>query len=103
MRVLNFDTEKEFLKKLDGKVYGICNCTGEIICDILEEDFIKLVDDGTIIDRTGTIDPSFYSQYTSDYILANVSDKSHETNFIEKYGVMIKIKEDSSLWQKSNR
>lgn len=97
MKEFIFDTEKAFLEKLDGKVYAVCNRCGRIICDILEDDYIKLVNDGTLIDKTRMAHVDTFDRCDSDYILANTANESDETTFIEKYGVRIIIKEDSIL------
>ena len=54
MRTVKFNSEEEFLKELDGKVYAISDKGGEFLCDILEDDFCKLLDSGDIINLCDT-------------------------------------------------
>lgn len=51
MKDVVFETERDFLDVLDGKVYAVCNGCGKIICDILENDYVKLIDDNKLIDK----------------------------------------------------
>ena len=49
MKRLFFRSEKAFLEKLDGKAYAICNKHGHYLCDIIEDDYLRLIDAGIII------------------------------------------------------
>ena len=86
MRTVKFNSEEEFLKELDGKVYAISDKGGEFLCDILEDDFCKLLDSGDIINLCDTsVDYSNINAY-SDYIISSGVD---EDKFKEMYGVEI--------------
>lgn len=86
MKTLKFNSEEEFLKELDGKVYAISGENGEFICDILEDDLCKLLDSGDIIGLCDTsVDSSNINAY-SDYIISSDTD---EDKFKGLYGVEI--------------
>lgn len=86
MRIVKFNSEEEFLKELDGKVYAISDKGGEFLCDILEDDFCKLLDSDDIINLCDTsVDYSNINAY-SDYIISSGVD---EDKFKEMYGVEI--------------
>ena len=86
MRTIKFNSEEEFLKELDGKVYAISGKNGKFICDILEDDLCKLLDSGDVIDLCDTsVDYSNINAY-SDYIISSDVD---EDKFKELYGVDI--------------
>lgn len=86
MRTVKFNSEEEFLKELDGKVYAISDKGGEFLCDILEDDFCKLLDSDDIINLCDTsVDYSNINAY-SDYIISSGVD---EDKFKEMYGVEI--------------
>lgn len=93
MKFLVFDNEKDFLNELDGKVYAVCNNRGKIICDILEKDYLTLVNNGSLIDAPEKANRNKYYNFESDYIIPSVLDKHSEYCFKEKYGVSIKINE----------
>ena len=90
MKDIVFETERDFLDVLDGKVYAVCNGCGKIICDILENDYVKLIDANMLIDRTSLKYDNTIISSESDYILKDVFE---ETDFKEKYGIRIIIKE----------
>ena len=91
MKELVFNTERDFLDELDGKVYAVSNSTGWYICDILEEDYIRLTDRKIIIDMDSKTYHNLVSNADSDCILVNTFDSNTEKQFIEKYGVKITI------------
>lgn len=43
-----FKEHDEFMKELDGKVYAVTDKTGNVICDLLEEDMVALDDQDLI-------------------------------------------------------
>lgn len=88
MKILKFNSQEEFLKALDGKVYAISAKNGDFLCDILEEDLLKLLDERIIIDLSD-FKYGFYSY--SDYMILSDVD---EDKFKELYGVDIEITED---------
>lgn len=90
MKKLTFKNEEEFLNKLDGQVYAISKDDGDYICDILEEDYIKLLDAGVLIDLNENPDYEGRGGVPfSDYIIViQMTDEGYE-QFKEKYGVEI--------------
>ena len=86
MRTIKFNSEEEFLKELDGKVYAISDKGGEFLCDILEDDLCKLLDSGVIINLCDTSVDCFNINTYSDYI---ISSGVNEDDFKEMYGVEI--------------
>lgn len=90
MKDIVLETERDFLDALDGKVYAVCNACGKIICDILEDDFVKLVDTNKLIDKTSMKYDDSIICSESDYILKDVFE---EADFKAKYGIRIIIKE----------
>lgn len=90
MKDIVFETERNFLDVLDGKVYAVCNGCGKIICDILENDYVKLIDANKLIDRTSLKYDDIIISPESDYILKDVFE---EADFKAKYGIRIIIKE----------
>ena len=89
MKKLKFNSEEEFLKELDGKVYAISAKNGDFLCDILEEDLLKLLEERIIIDLSD-FNYGFYAY--SDYILPSSYTEDQHKEFKEKYGVEIEIK-----------
>ena len=87
MRTIKFNSEEEFLKELDGKVYAISDKSGEFLCDILEDDLCKLLDSGDIIDLCDiSVNYANTTDAYSDYIISSGVD---EDKFKEMYGVEI--------------
>lgn len=95
MREFVFDTERDFLDKLDGKIYAVSDRSGKYVCDILEEDFIRLTDSNILIDMNTEPYHNFVVNAESDYILPNVSDYIAAKQFSSKYGIRITINEQS--------
>ena len=101
MRKAIFDTERDFLNQLDGKVYAVSNRKGEIICDVLEDDYLILLNEDILIDRNMMMTRGIDIEKTeSDYILAKDLNNEEEFLFKEKYGINIEIihKSVSSIW-----
>lgn len=101
MRKAIFDTERDFLNQLDGKVYAVSNRKGRIICDVLEDDYLILLNEGILIDRNMMMTRGIEIENTeSDYILTKDMNNEEEFLFKEKYGITIEIihKSVSSIW-----
>ena len=89
MKILRFNSEKSFLKALDGKIYAVCDHRGKYLCDILEESYIKLTDDGTLVDMTEDMD--YRVDAESDVLFrSDIGEQGYE-EFKEEYGVAIEI------------
>ena len=43
-----YNTERDMIKNLDGKIYGVMDKHGRFICDVIEDDYIRLIDKGVI-------------------------------------------------------
>ena len=56
MKRLHFRNEKAFLEKLDGKVYAVCDKNGRYLCDVIEEDYLRLIDAGVLINLDDNLD-----------------------------------------------
>lgn len=102
MKLLRFFTEAEFIAQLDGKVYAISNANGAYLCDVLEDDYVKLLDDGLCVNlddgddflvglvRHGLETKEPYSQY----VLTQRLNLFEEVMFKEHFGVQIEILEN---------
>lgn len=93
MKILHFDNENSFLKELSGKIYAICTHDGHYLCDILEDDYIKLTDDGTLVDTNEDWHYPKPDSNEGDIFFREDVGKSGYEEFKEKYGVLIEINE----------
>ena len=93
MRKLYFKDENEFLSALDGKVYAISNGDGNYLCDILEDDYLMLLDDGICVNLdVMDYSPSLNVRNSySQYILTQTLNPFKELLFKEAFGVDIII------------
>lgn len=94
MKKLNFKDENEFLSALDGKVYAISNGDGNYLCDVLEDDYLKLLDAGMCVnlDNTDYVPSvSMKEDNYSQYILTQTLNPSEKIIFKERFGVEIII------------
>lgn len=65
--LLIYRNKKEMTDALDGKIYAISDTDGTYLCDILEEDYIRLTDDLTILD---TASANTGVKHCSDWVVA---------------------------------
>ena len=49
MKRMCFRSEETFLERLDGKVYAVCDKQGHYLCDVVEEDYLRLIDAGILV------------------------------------------------------
>jgi hypothetical protein len=48
MKVFSFKTENDFLERFDGSIYSVLDRQDVYLCDLLVEDYIKLLNDGIV-------------------------------------------------------
>lgn len=90
MNTLYFKNKKSFLNALDGKVYAICDKRGHFLCDILEDDYIRLTDANILVDLDDDLDYPRIDSDSNILLKIDIDEKSH-AEFKEKYGVHIEI------------
>lgn len=90
MKRLRFSSTETFLKEFDGKVYAVCDINGRYLCDVIEEDCLKLLDSGILVDLDENRD---YTQTEADCNVMITMDLGEKGNcdFKEKYGLLIEI------------
>ena len=71
--LLVYRSEEEMTAALDGKVYAISDTDGKFLCDLYQPDYIRLENEGDIVDTGSIQDMHFHS----DWAIANsgVRDK----------------------------
>lgn len=98
MKKLRFYTEAEFLAQFDGKVYAISNADGSYLCDVLEDDYCKLLDEGLCVnldDKDDWLtDQVKVKNPFSQYILTQNLNLFEQVMFKEHFGVKIDILEN---------
>ena len=96
MKRLYFNSEKDFLEKLDGKVYAVSDKNGRYICDIIEDDYLKMLDLGILIDLDSNLD-FCNMDVDSNAILTIDLGKKGISDFKEKFGLLIDIKRKDNI------
>lgn len=95
MKRLDFKDEQDFLSALDGKVYAISNGDGSYLCDILEVDYVRMLDEGVCVNLDDTDDVLTESVNVKDsysqYILTQTLNQFEQFMFKEMFGVEIFI------------
>ena len=95
MKRLDFKDEQDFLSSLDGKVYAISNGDGSYLCDILEVDYVRMLDEGVCVNLDDTDDMLTESVNVKDsfsqYILTQTLNQFEQFVFKEMFGVEIFI------------
>ena len=88
MRRLYFSSEKDFLKELDGKVYAVSDKNGRYLCDVIEDDYLKLSDLGILEDVDSDL---IYSDLDvdSDVILTIDLGEKGCADFKNKFGLYV--------------
>lgn len=78
-----YRNEEEMTAALDGKVYAISDTDGKFLCDLYEPDYIRLEEDGAIVDTVSIPDMRFHS----DWAIANptVRDKVFSARMVIIY------------------
>ena len=88
MKRMYFKSEKDFLQELDGKVYAVSDKNGRYLCDVIEDDYLKLLDIGILDDLNNGWE---YCDVDSNAILTiEMGEKGYE-DFKEKYGLLVEI------------
>ena len=98
MKRLYFRSEKAFLEKLDGKVYAVCDKNGRYLCDVIEEDYLKLLDAGILIDLDDNREYTLMEADCNYMITVDLSDKGRD-DFKERYGLFIDIDDRRQIIQ----
>lgn len=96
MKRLHFRNEKAFLEKLDGKVYAICDKNGHYLCDVIEEDYLRLVDAGVLINLDDNLDYTLMEADCNYMITLDLSKKGCE-DFKERFGLFIDIDNERQI------
>lgn len=91
MKRLFFRNEEAFLEKLDGKVYAVCDKQGHYLCDVIEEDYLRLIDAGILIDLDENRDYTLMEADCNCMLTLDLSKKGNN-DFIERFGLFIEIK-----------
>ena len=95
MKRLDFNNEQDFLSALDGKVYAISNGDGSCLCDILEVDYVRMLDEGVCVNLDDTDDVLTESVNVKDsysqYVLTQTLNPFEQFMFKEMFGVEIFI------------
>ena len=95
MKRLDFNNEQDFLSALDGKVYAISNGDGSYLCDVLEADYTRMLDEGICVNLDDTDDLLTELVYVKDsysqYILTKYLNQFEQFMFKEMFGVEIFI------------
>ena len=90
MKRLTFRSKEAFLKKLDGKVYAVCNKKGRYLCDIIEDDYLRLLHAGVLVNLDDDLGFAQIDAESSVIITLDLDSKACN-DFREKYGLQIEI------------
>lgn len=90
MKRLYFSSEETFLKKLDGKVYAVCDKNGRYLCDVIEDDFLRLLDAGILVNKDEKRDYAQTEADSSVIITLDMGEKGYD-DFKERYGLLIDV------------
>lgn len=90
MKRLYFKSERHFLQELDGKVYAICDKNGRYLCDVIEEDYVKLLDLGILVDYDINIDDKNMDMDSNVILTIDMGEKGY-SEFKDKFGLLIDI------------
>ena len=90
MKRLCFNSTEAFLNELDGKVYAICDKNGRYLCDVVEDDFLRLLDARILVNLDESRDNTLMEADSNVIITLDLSEKGYN-DFKEKYGILIDI------------
>ena len=90
MKRMYFKCEKDFLQELDGKVYAVSDKNGHYLCDILEDDYKKLLDIGILDDLNNNWEYCDMDADSDVVLTIEMGEKGYE-DFKEKYGLLVEI------------
>lgn len=96
MKRLHFRNEKAFLEKLDGKVYAVCDKNGRYLCDVIEEDYLRLIDAGVLINLDDNLDYTLMEADCNYMITLDLSEKGRD-DFRERFGLFIDIDDERQI------
>lgn len=92
MKRLFFRSEKDFLEELDGKVYAVSDKNGRYLCDVIEDDYLKLLDAGVLVDLDSDLGYTNIDTDCNVMLSLDLGDKGCN-DFKEKFGLLIDIRE----------
>lgn len=90
MKRLYFKSERHFLQELDGKVYAVSDKNGRYLCDVIEEDYLKLLDVGILVDYDISIDEKNMDMDSNVTLTIDMGEKGC-SEFKDKFGLLIDI------------
>ena len=96
MKRLHFKNENTFLEKLDGKVYAVCDKNGRYLCDVIEEDYLRLIDAGVLINLDDNLDYTLMEADCNYMITLDLSEKGRD-DFRERFGLFIDIDNECQI------
>ena len=96
MRRLHFINEEVFLEKLDGKVYAVCDKNGHYLCDVIEEDYLRLINAGVLIDLDDNRNYTLQEADCNCMITLDLSEKGRD-DFRERFGLSIDIDNERQI------
>lgn len=70
--LLVYRNKEEMEKVFSGKIYAICDIDGTFLCNLLENDFLKLQDDLTILDSLSMPEDV---HYCTDWVIRNEDER----------------------------
>lgn len=91
MKRLYFGSKETFLKELDGKVYAVCDKNGRYLCDVIEDDYLRLLDAGILVNLCDNIDYTDMDTDCDVILTLDLGEKGYN-DFREKYGLLIDLK-----------
>jgi hypothetical protein len=91
MKRMCFISEEAFLEKLDEKVYAVCDKQGRYLCDVVEEDYLRLIDAGILVNLDENRDYTLMEADGNDILTIDLGEKGRN-DFKERFGLSIEIK-----------
>jgi hypothetical protein len=83
-----YRNEDDFLDGMDGKIYGVADTDGKFICDLHEEEYVAMTDDGTLVDLNAQQDYPAPEGCQFDVVL---SDEDHRDKVYNQRIEIIKL------------
>lgn len=91
MKRLHFSSEETFLRELDGKVYAVCDKNGRYLCDVIEDDYLRLLDAGILVNLCDNLNYTDMDTDSNVILTLDLGEKGYN-DFREEYGLLIDIK-----------
>ena len=90
MKRMCFRSEETFLERLDGKVYAVCDKQGHYLCDVVEEDYLRLIDAGILVNLDENRDYTLTETESNDILTIDLGEKGRN-DFKDRFGLSIEI------------